>query len=62
LVSTVTRNDLVTQLAAVERKLADRIVVIRVIVDNKGNEVCRIRRSVQPRRQPRDSRTEGTHD
>jgi len=49
----MTRDDLVAQLAAIERRLANRIVIVRTIVNPDLTIAARIYRIVQ---RPPDSR------
>jgi hypothetical protein len=51
-------QELVAQLAAVERAIHDRIEIWRIVIDVRGNELRRVHgRSFQPR----DSRNEPRH-
>ena len=53
----MTRTDLIAQLAAIERRLEDRITVTRVIIDKEGRELRRITRVAQ--RPTNDTQQEG---
>ena len=47
LVSRMTRTDLLDALAALERRLNDRLVITRIVIDEQGRELHRIVRSTQ---------------
>jgi hypothetical protein len=49
-----TRDDLVTQLAAIERLLTTRVIVVRIVIDAQGNELYRITRPVPRPTQQRE--------
>jgi hypothetical protein len=50
----MTRDDIITALRAIERRLNNRIVVVRILIDARGHVLRRIYK-------PRDSRTSGSH-
>ena len=58
----MTRDQLVAQLAAIERSLNDRLTITRVIVDEQGRELYRLIRSTQRPRTHATQPKERTYD